>query len=155
MKKTIMSLIYEVKHCFAHMNVYGRDDENVIEEYTDKGIRLLEALDDVISRDASNAEVITQNVNEKTGWVYLSTGELPPELSDVLFTTIAGQVFEGFLQKKDVSNPYMTADGKIGFKEFPDGGHWYRYHFRDLLEMRLVVAWQYKPAPAEYDRKKR
>lgn len=144
--RKIMLMLSEIKHCLAHINVYGRpyedDADTVIDEYTDKGIRIIENVDKLISAVIlgtdiyPNAnpikEIRTDFDKSNTDWHYLSDGEYPNKNEDILICSSTGQVMEGFFIKSD--SECLLPDGK-----------WYRYRFRDMLETNQVVAWCYKP----------
>ena len=151
MEKEIYELLYEVKSCFAKINVRGDDDPSCIEQYTDKGIRLLETLDQMLGDmfAKSNGGGIKEVVCREDGpkWKAVDKGNLPERLQDVLFYTVSGQVFEGFLETLDFESAHVGEDGRIHFDERADGGKWFRYRFRDLLPMDSVKAWRYKDTP--------
>lgn len=154
-KKEAMGLVYSVKEVLAHLSVYGfREDRDDRDKQIDRGIRSLERLDEFLCSEKSfETETVTQLKESEDEWVRINGGILPGEHEDVLFSTISEQVFEGFLETRDVTSPYIK-DGKIGFKRFEDGGKWFRYRFRDYLDMNLVVAWRYKPAAFPYENRR-
>lgn len=160
-KKEIAGMLYTIKECMSEIfnaKEYEDEDEKVnIDELSktyDKGLRLIEMVDEIIAQDFDKEDIITMNVSEDSEWHAVGE-ELPPVHKDILFSTISEQVFEGFFEKKNYHDPYITENGKIGFREYPDGGKWYRNRFRDLLDMKSVLAWRYKPAayPNEKRRK--
>ncbi len=125
-----------------------------IENMTDTGMRYLEMLDKVVSDERfGGGETVTQCVEDTTEWKYIKDGVLPKRGEDILFSLKCGQVFEGYMETTDHGSAFLTEDGKIAFKEHEDGGKFFRYRFRDFLDMRSVVAWAYKPAAAKYERK--
>ena len=148
-RKDIAAMISEIKQSVSHMNVYGRQPGYDPDPDTDKAIKLLEELDEIIAcgRDQS-IETVTQSVNEEPGWHYVKDGEFPERHTDILFCNCVEQVFEGFYETTDYEHPYLTEEGKIAFPKFPEGkGKWYQFRFRCLENSDVAVAWRYKPAP--------
>lgn len=146
MRRDISVCIYEVKSCLAKIGVEGTDNEAVIEEQTDRALRLLEWLDEQLAMsDAPEDDSAALVVRYDSDWHIVAEDDLPPAKKDLLFTTKCGKTYEGFLVRKDITAPYKTEDGKLAFREYPDGGKWFRYHFRDLLDMKQVIAWSWKP----------
>ena len=153
----ISSLISSLKSVL--LDLTDIQEENAEEEkmtLLDKGIRILQTLDDETEAIAAAKALVQCDTAAEypCEWIYLSSGRLPKPLENVLFSTTAGSVYEGFLETTDTSRPYLNQAGKIAFPDYEDGGRWYRYHFRDLLEMRHVVAWMPKPAAASVPEKK-
>jgi len=144
--RAIIYMLSEIRHCLAHINVYGRSYEDnadkVIDEYTDAGIRLTEKVDELISAVILGEDVYpnTKPIKDikadfdktNSDWHYLSNGEYPNVNEDILFCSSTGQIMEGF---------YVPTNSE---ELLPDG-RWYRYRFRDALESCQVVAWCYKP----------
>ena len=149
--KTIMVIVHQLKKYFSKMGAHYsyKELKASVEENTDKGIRLLEILDELIMR---TIEAEQEKISAEE-WTPVDDG-LPPYHTDILFSNIAGQVFEGFLEEYDTDKPFIK-DGKIGFNKYPDGGAWYNFRFRSFSEMSSVVAWRYKPVcymPEQYKR---
>lgn len=164
-----MSLISEAKGQFSHIGEYGRpymeNADSVINECSEKGIDILQVIDEKISVFFGRAEseshcseipeertVVPQD--DKT-WHYVSSGFLPDKHQDVLILSASGQVMEGYLMEKDISQPFVNDAGKIDFPPFENGGAWFRYRFRDTLKMTQVVAWCYKPYVCDRNMEKR
>ncbi len=160
-------LIRAAKENFARISSvtsYGyenldSEDKQQVEDAIDWGMRYLELLNSLISNEAfENKQVVTQCKDAGTDWVYIKDVEnptLPETHENILFSTIAGQVFEGYYETTDHSTGYITEDGKIAFKGYKEGGAFYRYRFCDFLNQNLIVAWAYKPAAAKYERRKK
>ncbi len=139
--KSVMGMIDLIKACFARISV-ERDDKTIDSE-VDKGIILLEDLDKLIMEGIDKEILITELKDGDESWVSVKDGVLPPSGKDILFTTIAGQVFEGFREDRDLTKPFLNEHGKIDFQK--GNGKWYRYHFRDYLPADAIIAWRYKP----------
>ena len=151
-KEEIEQRIHLVKRCVAHMNVYRWDDEYDSDPDTSKAIRLLEELDDILCGECFyKTDIVPQNINEKGGWRYIKDGDFPECRTDILFSTYSENVFEGYFERMNFNEPYLTENRKIAFKEYEDGGKWFSNKYRALYDMEDVVAWCYKPqaAPAK------
>ena len=139
--RTLMAVVHQIKKYFASMGQHYSYEElkESVEENTDKGIRLLEILDELVMR---TIEEERKKISADE-WTPVED-DLPPYHTDILFSNIAGQVFEGFLEEYNTDKPFIK-DGKIGFEKYPDGGVWYNFRFRSFSDMKSVVAWRYKP----------
>ena len=143
----LLTLLWEIRSCFAKISVKPYDKE-LVEEQSDVGMRMCHDLEDMLCRIAQEAvgiELIPENVfMDANDWHFTKDDDLPYANETVLFSTISGQTFEGFLERRDVFNPRIV-DGRIAFDKHKNGWGWYRYRFRDYLEPHLVTAWKYKP----------
>lgn len=143
----LKSIISEVKRCFGKISVADYDEEDNLNKIIDNGMILLEHLDKSISQiECKNTEIQIQNISNTAEWHLISDGVLPDNMKSVLFATKSGQVFDGYLTETDYASPKLTSDKKLTFSKYNDGGKWFRYRFRDLLDMRSVIAWSYLPS---------
>lgn len=159
MNKALLPLLHEVKSYFSHIDVYRHDtdsgevDENMLDEYTNKGIQAVALMEKILK----NEEMISQKADDQfpseaiiKPSIVLGSKEwfkteetLPKDSQNVLICTKYGQINEAFLVKEDINKPYFTSEGKIAFEKYEKGGKWYRYRFSDLIDMENVVAWAY------------
>ena len=140
--KTAMGMIHLVKQCFSEIyNTYGSDEK--IEDSVNRGMLMLEDLDELLMQGTvTHGEVVTELAAGEYEWHPLKKDDMPPENTDILFSTKSGQVFEGFVAYHTINTDKTKAGNQRLNKE---GERWFRYHFRDFLPTSMISAWSYKP----------
>lgn len=141
--KTRHSMLAEIRALASKMQNEPDDTDKML-DCLDKILNITWAMDKDIEQSEDTESSLWVNVKD----------DLPPKGKDILFSTISGQVFEGYLETKDTTRPQIDKDtGKIWFHDQKDGGQWYRYRFCDLISMNLVTAWRYKPKSYDHHKK--